>query len=640
MATSTEPVDEPTHVAGLDRRRRPLAQVVADLSVAHKLAFGFGAVAMVALTLVAAIFFTVAELEHTIETGQNRAAERHNATGDVRFSAAVMRGAQLAYVASEGADRPAFDAGTRQFEQALEELHAVAVSDHDAALFTKINTGYQTFLITDQLIWLAVQEGDLDLARNLALGPEGLAFGFMAEDADLLAAQARADETAGVDTFAATTGRTRRVALVLGVAALLMVAVASWYITHLIRDPLDRVRRAAEQAAAGDISVRADVSADDETGRVASAFNSMLAVLRARETSLRAEYERQGFSRTVATALELAMSEDDVHEAVRRSLEELVPDRPSELLLTDGTGARLTPVIAAGPGPDGPGCSVPSPNSCPAVRRGTSTRYDSSEALDACPYLRDRRDGPCSAVCVPLSFMGRSVGVLHSTGLDGERLDDDLEDSIVGLGSAAGSRIGMLRSMAETELHATTDGLTGLINRRTFETRARAMHRRGEPFSLVMADLDRFKMLNDTHGHEAGDRALRIFAEMLTSSVRGDDLVCRWGGEEFTLALIGAGLDRTRDTLERIRTDLLGRLASSGSVPFTASYGYVDTRTCVSLEEAIRLADSALYEAKNEGRDRAVAATTPAQPATGETEPAADSGGTGDAVSKPVESRF
>src|SRR5207245_1000703 len=123
-------------------------------------------------------------------------------------------------------------------------------------------------------------------------------------------------------------------------------------------------------------------------------------------------------------------------------------------------------------------------------------------ALDACPKLRNRDRGRCSALCVPVSIMGRTVGVIHATAepevVVGESAIHDLET----LANLAGARIGLLRMVADTQLQAATDSLTGLLNRRSLENKAIALRASATPFSLVMADLDHFKELNDTHGHE------------------------------------------------------------------------------------------------------------------------------------------
>ena len=97
---------------------------------------------------------------------------------------------------------------------------------------------------------------------------------------------------------------------------------------------------------------------------------------------------------------------------------EISPATPMELLLSDSSRAHLERA-ATSPTAGAPGCPVESPFSCVAVRRGSPVVFDSSEALNACPKLRGRPAGACSAVCVPVSFMGRALGVLHATGPDG-----------------------------------------------------------------------------------------------------------------------------------------------------------------------------------------------------------------------------
>ena len=100
----------------------------------------------------------------------------------------------------------------------------------------------------------------------------------------------------------------------------------------------------------------------------------------------------------------------------------------------------------------------------------------------------------------------------------------------------SGARIGLLRVMAETQLQASTDTLTGLLNRRSFSEQVASIPQLMHPVAMAMADLDHFKRLNDTYGHETGDRALRLFARVLRDSLRQSDMVSRYGGEEFAIA--------------------------------------------------------------------------------------------------------
>jgi diguanylate cyclase (GGDEF)-like protein len=158
--------------------------------------------------------------------------------------------------------------------------------------------------------------------------------------------------------------------------------------------------------------------------------------------------------------------------------------------------------------------------------------------------------------------------------------------------------------MAETQLQAETDGLTGLSNRRTMENRIHALRRRREPFALAMIDLDHFKQLNDSLGHETGDRALRFFAHTLRDSVREQDLVARYGGEEFAVIFPGTGSIEAALILERVRDALRAGHQMAGMPPVTASFGVVDAEDGELLDELFRRADALLFEAKHEGRDR------------------------------------
>jgi diguanylate cyclase (GGDEF)-like protein len=253
---------------------------------------------------------------------------------------------------------------------------------------------------------------------------------------------------------------------------------------------------------------------------------------------------------------------------------------------------------------------VESPWSCLAVRRGTPLTFPTSEALNACPKLREHDTAPLSATCVPVTFMGRSLGVLHATGPDGQPPPPAEVVHLATLAGQAGARLGTLRAFERSELQATTDGLTGLINRRTVESRARVLLQSHRSFSLVMADLDHFKRLNDTYGHAAGDRALRLFAQTVRGGIRGEDLFARYGGEEFVLVLPGATIAEAVETLERQRAALALATGTSGGPAFTASFGVADTSAGATLDEIIQAADGALFQAKELGRDRVVVAGT------------------------------
>ncbi len=320
------------------------------------------------------------------------------------------------------------------------------------------------------------------------------------------------------------------------------------------------------------------------------------------EQELTRQAQRDNFGSQLVEALEMADEEAAAYDVVRRAMVEISEQTPMELLLSDSSRAHLDQT-AIHPLAGAPSCPVESPYSCVAVRRGHAVVFETSEALNACPKLRGREQGPCSAVCVPISFMGRSLGVLHATGPDGVSPNKEQVEQLTTLATQAGARIGTVRAFEKTQLQAQTDGLTGLINRRTLETELRELMRQGRAFALALADLDHFKRLNDTHGHEEGDRSLRLFSHVVRQVLRDNDLVARWGGEEFLLALPDADADAAVEVMDRIRANL-ARSLDGGHVRFTASFGVTDSTAAPSLQELIQLADVGLYQSKAAGRDR------------------------------------
>ncbi|MEA2146980.1 MAG: hypothetical protein QOG59_2567, partial [Solirubrobacteraceae bacterium] len=317
---------------------------------------------------------------------------------------------------------------------------------------------------------------------------------------------------------------------------------------------------------------------------------------------VRLQSQRDTFGGELIEALEMADEEETAYEVVERAMVEISAELPMELLLSDSSRAHLERVVSS-PAAGAPGCPVQSPFSCVAVRRGQPVSFESSEALNACPKLRGRPGGTCSAVCVPVSFMGRALGVVHATGPEGAPPDAEALSQLTLLATQAGARIGTVRAFAKTQLQAATDGLTGLSNRRTFETEVGRRIRTGHSFAIAIGDLDHFKAINDTHGHEAGDRALRLFSQVTQAALRDDDVMSRWGGEEFAFALPNLTGDEAVSVLDRVRERLVE--AHVGDHPrFTASFGVADTGMAETLEQLISLADIALYEAKEGGRDR------------------------------------
>ena len=183
-------------------------------------------------------------------------------------------------------------------------------------------------------------------------------------------------------------------------------------------------------------------------------------------------------------------------------------------------------------------------------------------------------------------------------------LRNDLEQRVLGRTHELEEANRLLAEMSRT------DSLTGLLNRRAFmEACENELHRAArtrQDCSVVMVDLDHFKEINDRHGHAAGDAVLRTAASSLRSVLRGEDLVARWGGEEFIFFLPNTDCPAALLVAEKARTTLAAvhhHIDAEGSI-VTGSFGVACHRDGRTLEATIAAADHALYSAKEAGRDR------------------------------------
>jgi diguanylate cyclase (GGDEF)-like protein len=384
--------------------------------------------------------------------------------------------------------------------------------------------------------------------------------------------------------------------------ATLLMALMMWATAHSIRSSIKTVGEVAQALAAGDMDNRCDVHGSDEVSGLSRMINLLADTMQGMLTRLRSEAGRSTFSNQLVEALEMSDSEAEADRVIARAMGAISDVHPMELLLADSSRAHLERACVH-PKNGSPNCGVESPYSCIAVRRGHPQIFPDAEALNACPKLLGRMGGSISAACVPVNFMGRALGVLHVTGAKGKPPNPEQIAQLTALGVHAGTRIGTLRAFERSQLQASTDSLTGLMNRRAAEEVLGNLMAVNSAFAVVMADLDFFKRLNDTQGHEAGDRALKLFADTAIGVVRDRDHVVRWGGEEFAMLLPGANAERAAEVVSRLRVALAQAHLLSGTPVFTASYGISDSTMTPERETLVRLADEALYRSKQAGRD-------------------------------------
>lgn len=160
------------------------------------------------------------------------------------------------------------------------------------------------------------------------------------------------------------------------------------------------------------------------------------------------------------------------------------------------------------------------------------------------------------------------------------------------------------------EQMATTDKLTGAANRQVFdmifEHAAKSAERRGKPVSMINIDIDHFKAINDTYGHQGGDKVIQVVADLIRKNIREVDTLCRWGGEEFLVLLDECGLDDAAARAETIRQAVREHRVQFGreQIAVTISLGVAEHRRGEELLTLIGRSDAALYSAKEAGRDR------------------------------------
>jgi diguanylate cyclase (GGDEF)-like protein len=175
----------------------------------------------------------------------------------------------------------------------------------------------------------------------------------------------------------------------------------------------------------------------------------------------------------------------------------------------------------------------------------------------------------------------------------------------------------LTRYQRRIEGMAATDKLTGLLNRQAFSIlidKAFSEYRRDpHPISLLLADVDHFKSINDQYGHGVGDHILSQVAARLQKGLRASDIAVRWGGEEFLIVLKGCDLDHAQQVAEQLRQDMKQTPFDAGpqTLPVTISIGVSQYDGSESYEDSINRADTGLYAAKNSGRNRVCVAPRP-----------------------------
>jgi diguanylate cyclase (GGDEF)-like protein len=364
---------------------------------------------------------------------------------------------------------------------------------------------------------------------------------------------------------AATRSSEKRIAAAL-IASLLLFGLATYLLGRSIVSTLRRLANAADAIASGSLGERVHTSGNDEFAHLGRAFNRMASQLEQRLLEL--ETERSRVQQAVSRFGEALAATHDPGQLVRIVVESAV----------EATGADGGLVL----GPNGELARVGDPD-----------------------------DGD-ERIALPLRVGKSDFGLLVLTG---SSFDATSVEAATSLAAQVVVALENARLHRIVERQAMADSLTGLANRRSLEETLRAelarSSRFGDALTVVLADLDDFKQVNDVFGHAAGDEVLKEFAAALHDTVRESDVAGRWGGEEFALILTGTDAVGGMRLAERARAAIEARLVTlpeGEHVSVTASFGVASFPDWNEPGELLAAADSALYEAKRTGKNRVVRA--------------------------------
>ncbi len=418
----------------------------------------------------------------------------------------------------------------------------------------------------------------------------------------------------------------KRLAILGAIAVALLVVGSFALLVRAIRRPLDTMMRAMTALGSGEQEARIDIAMGSrEFTRLATGYNAMADRLEgavadqgASERQLQivnTELERN--TRTLrergdviellggmAHRMQAARTDDELAQIIRIFVPQVLPAIPGALYAHNNSRNCLVPVATWG------GITVAidgfAPERCWALRRGQSHSVEDPSREIVCGHVAEDEVYHCE----PLLAGGEVIGVLYLQG----RIEAENRFRMSVLTENIASALVNHRLQRSLREQTIRDPLTGLFNRRYMEEAlkleiARAARASG-PLSLVMCDIDHFKRFNDEFGHDAGDAVLQTVAAEMRSRFRDGDVVCRFGGEEFTIIAPGTTAEALAGRVEIVRQAIAelnvrhgNRTLGSTSMSFgIATWSDAMDRDGSTL---IQAADMALYQSKRDGRNRA-----------------------------------
>lgn len=405
-----------------------------------------------------------------------------------------------------------------------------------------------------------------------------------------------------------------------------MIAFTAGTLIRRIQRPVDAMMTVMSQLGAGDRTARIDRHMESsEFERLANGYNAMARELEAAVADQHESQDRLHEANTelsrntevlrergeviellggMAHRMQAARTDDELAAIIRVFVPRVLPEIPGALYAHNNSRNLLVPIASWG------GLDVSSagfaPDQCWALRRGQSHFVIEPESDIVCAHVGEDAD---HYHCEPLLAGGEVIGVLYLKGVVGTENRFRLTVLTENIASALVNHR-LQRGLREQTIR---DPLTGLFNRRymeeTLALEIARTSRSGSPLSVVMCDVDHFKRFNDEFGHDAGDAVLQAVAAEMRSRFRDGDVVCRFGGEEFTViapgtsaSTLAARVDAVRQAISELTVHQGGRTLGS----LTMSFGIATWEDSMERDGStlIKGADAALYRAKRDGRNR------------------------------------
>jgi diguanylate cyclase (GGDEF)-like protein/PAS domain S-box-containing protein len=364
----------------------------------------------------------------------------------------------------------------------------------------------------------------------------------------------------------------------------------------------DQILQRTMQLADANIRLQQEILAKDSVRREFDQHNER------RIEELRERSERATLLAKMGELLQSCVNLDEVFATALGFAPKIFPTARGAMALLSAS-RRLTEVIGFWAD-----CRLPAmefePTECWALRTGHPHLVRAGDLTAPCIHAAGVKN---AYVCIPILAQGETLGILHLQATDeAPQLDASELSFKTTFAAQVGLSIANIKLREALRTQSVRDPLTGLYNRRyleeVLEREVRRAARAAQSLGVLMIDLDHFKSLNDTYGHDAGDAVLRETGASLTRGIRAEDFVCRFGGEEFVVILSTASLEVACARAERLRLKMMeltvlhqgrsmGMLTVSIGVAVFPDHG-------VSPKELMAAADAALYEAKRGGRNQ------------------------------------